>query len=76
MSKRIVSSHDEYLISLLKALGMPDDCYEFTVTARVNDIVRAEAKFHPDVEDGEPITKRYTLVEQESVQSIKDRCPG
>lgn len=67
---------DDELVRLLKALGMPDGCYEFTVTARVNDIVRAEAKFYPEVEGGEPITKQYKLVEVESVQAIKDRCLG
>ena len=53
----------------LKALGCPEHCIEFRLTARVDDIVTAEAVYYPSLdltENGERMTatKRFILAER------------
>lgn len=58
------------LRELLTALGVPENCVEFRLIARVGEFVTAEATYYPSLdldEDGELRTavKRYRLVELE-----------
>jgi hypothetical protein len=59
-----VASEDEDVLRYLRALGMPDDCVKFTVTAEVGALVVAEATFFVAPDSQETVTKRYRLVEE------------
>jgi hypothetical protein len=59
-----VASEDDEVLRYLRALGMPDNCVKFTVTAECKAPVIAEATFYVEIGE-EEITKRYHLIEIE-----------
>jgi hypothetical protein len=61
-----VASRDEDLLRYLRALGMPERCVKFTLTAEVDCLVTATATFYPEIDAKETITKRFVLVEEVS----------
>jgi hypothetical protein len=60
-----VASDDEEVSHLLRALGMPEHCVKFTLTAEVNAPLMAEATFYVMPNFEETVTKRYRLVEED-----------
>ena len=52
-------THNRDFVAVLEALGMPKECVEFTLHAKVNDIVTVEAKYfaNPDMPGAERILK-------------------